>query len=336
MTHCSKGRALFLTSFFVAILPLIAVSAWAEDAVVTRVQDAEARLRRDVTFLASDECEGRGPATKGLSLAADYIANEFKKAGLKPGNPDGTYFQDFTIPANVLQAAPTLVLRAAGRSLNLKPGVQFDAMGLGVAGTVKDAPVVFAGYGVGSEGARYDDYENLNVAGKVVVLLRGVPRPTTADFGGKLQAQAAFVSKLDRARRMKALAVLFVQDAETARTGDEPLDFNYTAIGESARADRLLPALFMRRALLETMLRGNGSGELTDLEKSIDRDWKPQSRELEGWTASLSVKMAKSVVHLKNVIGVLEGAGPLAKQTVVVGAHYDHLGYGGAVAAWRG
>lgn len=205
MTHCSKGRALFFTSFFVAILPLIALSAWAEDAGVAGVQDAEARLRRDVTFLASDECEGRGPATKGLSLAADYIANEFKKAGLKPGNPDGTYFQDFTIPANVLQAAPTLVLKGPrGQVIELKPGVQFDAMGLGVAGTVIVAPVVFAGYGVGSEGARYDDYENLNVAGKVVVLLRGVPRPTMADFGGKLQAQAAFVSKLGRAKRMKA------------------------------------------------------------------------------------------------------------------------------------
>src|SRR5437016_5628099 len=57
----------------------------------------EARMRKDIFFLASDECEGRGVSTKGINLAADYIAAEFKKAGLKPAGPDGSYFQPFTM-----------------------------------------------------------------------------------------------------------------------------------------------------------------------------------------------------------------------------------------------
>ena len=191
MTHFSKGRALVL-AFLVAVCTSVASLTWAEDVATTRAQEAEAQLRRDVTFLASDECEGRGPATKGIALAADYIANEFKKAGLKPGNPNGTYFQDFTIPASILQAPPTLVLKGPrGQVIELKPGVHFDAMGLGVAGAVKDVPLVFAGFGVSSEGAKYDDYENVDVDGKVVVLLRGMPRTTTPDSSSKLQAQAA-------------------------------------------------------------------------------------------------------------------------------------------------
>ena len=57
----------------------------------------EARLKRDVTYLASDELEGRGVTTQGINLAADYIAAEFKKAGLKPAGKDGSYFQHFTM-----------------------------------------------------------------------------------------------------------------------------------------------------------------------------------------------------------------------------------------------
>src|SRR5690242_13617643 len=69
---------------------------------------SEARLRRDVTFLASDECEGRGPGTRGIDRAADHIAGQFKQAGLKPGGADGGYFQPFTIDGAVLEGPARL------------------------------------------------------------------------------------------------------------------------------------------------------------------------------------------------------------------------------------
>src|SRR6516164_8429249 len=77
-----------------AVLGLVVVTApwsWADNEV------SEARMRRDINFLASDECEGRGPGTKGIDKAAAYIASEFQKAGLKPGGDDGGYFQPFTV-----------------------------------------------------------------------------------------------------------------------------------------------------------------------------------------------------------------------------------------------
>src|SRR5215471_18280044 len=94
---------LFLTGIF---SPAVQAREFAESAAI---QD---RLRRDVTFLASDACEGRGVSTRGINLAADYIAAEFKKAGLKPAGDDGTFFQNFKVISGAakLESPNTLVL----------------------------------------------------------------------------------------------------------------------------------------------------------------------------------------------------------------------------------
>src|SRR3974390_3046018 len=78
----------------------------------SRGVESEARLRRDVTVLASDAFEGRGGTTEGIRKAADYIASEFKKAGLKPAGTDGTYFQPFTIPGATLEKPATFSIRS--------------------------------------------------------------------------------------------------------------------------------------------------------------------------------------------------------------------------------
>src|SRR5579884_2702599 len=106
--------------------------------------ESEARLKRDIYFLASDACEGRGPMTKGFEKAAEYVANEFKKTGLKPGNPDGSYFQPFTVPGKVLEEPTRLALKGpAGQGMVLKEDVQFVSIGLSGNDVVK-APLVFA------------------------------------------------------------------------------------------------------------------------------------------------------------------------------------------------
>jgi len=305
----------------------------ANSAAETRNLAAEGRLRQDITFLASDECEGRGPTTQGLNKAANHIATEFKKAGLKPGSPDGSYFQPFTIPGAIQDAPATLVLKGPrGQHILLKQGVDFYPMGLGGAGKASDAPLVFAGYGISAEQQAYDDLAGLDVEDKVVVVLRDTPR-SIPNQPNPLRQKAAFVAKLGQLEKLKAAAVLFVNDAETARTGDDLLDFNYTAVAGGAGK---LPALHVKRWVLEALLNSQGGPALADLEKTIDRDFKPQSRDLKGWTAGLEVKMHRANIGLKNVVGVLPGAGPLAKEFVVVGAHYDHLGYGGAGGSLSG
>src|SRR5262245_3545249 len=100
----------------------------------------EERMRRDITYLASAECEGRGVDTEGIHKAANYIANEFKKAGLKPGGPKGSYFQPFPIPVGEAKIAGPAALRLRGpigQEIELTPGKDFDVMGLSANGTVK-------------------------------------------------------------------------------------------------------------------------------------------------------------------------------------------------------
>lgn len=290
-----------------------------------RNAESEARMRRDITFLASDACEGRGPGTKGIDKAADYIAAEFKKIGLKPAGDDGSYFQPFTLNANVLDEPGKLTLTGPrGQAIVLKQGVQFWPMGLGAAGG-DTAPLVFAGYGISSEKAHYDDYAGIDAAGKIVVVLRGAPASADRNRAVELMKAAPFAFKIKNAQEHDAAAILFVNDADTARDGDDLLDFNYTAFGRSSAK---IPACHVRREVLEMMLPG-GADTLTAIEKDIQRELKPQSRALDGWEADVEVRMHRGKIDVKNVVGVLEGAGPLAEETVVVGAHYDHLGYGG-------
>jgi len=120
------------------------------------------------------------------------------------------------------------------------------------------------------------------------------------------------------------------------------LDFGFTAVGSSAGS---LPILHVRRQVLDGLLSYSGprapvssqrssepralASALADLESDIDRDLRPRSVPIDGWTARLKIDVERSTIEVKNIVGYLEGAGPLATETVVLGAHYDHLGYGG-------
>jgi hypothetical protein len=315
-------------------LALYAARVPAAESLEKRNADSEARLKKDIFFLASDECEGRGPTTKGINKAADYIAAEFKKAGLKPGGPDGSYFQPFTIDGSVQEAPAVLTLTGPkGQVIELKEGVHFNGLGYGAAGKSEDAGVVFAGYGAKVDPLKYDDYADLDAAGKVVIVLRDMPRATNKDVPQFPRNAASLASKMQRADRAKAAAIVFVNDAETARTGDDLLDFPYSCVGQALGK---LPAFHLKRSVLEAMIKASADKDLSALEADIDRDLKPQSVDLKGWTAKFELKMRRDKLPLKNVAGVLEGNGPLAKETVVIGCHYDHLGYGGAGGSLSG
>ncbi len=295
---------------------------------------SEARLRRDVTYLASDECEGRGPGTRGIDLAAAYIANEFKKAGLKPGGVQNTYFQPFTIAAGASKLEGSGSLRLTGpqgQQIELQPGAHFEIMGPSGGGKV-NAPLVFAGFGVTTPQG-YDDYKGLDVKGKVVVVVRRVPRWDNKDapFGGSEQEKtrlAALVNKFLLADANRAAAVLLVNDSsEEQTTGDQLVPFKKLP-GFGAGAS--VPVLHVRRSVLDGILLSSLGRGLRELEQDISRELKPQSVPLPGWSARIEAPVKRPTLAVKNVIGVLEGAGPLANETVVVGAHYDHLGYGGS------
>jgi hypothetical protein len=304
-----------------ALVALAAATAFAGD------NGAQERIKKDITFLASDVCEGRGIDTQGINKAADYIAEQLKQAGLKPGGKNGTYFQPFTVSTGAakVEGDNTLTLRGPlGQSLELKLDKDFKVLPISASGQVT-APIVFAGYGLSVPSAGYDDFKGVDVAGKIVVVLKRVPRwdNEAVPFGGDQTLHAGFERKIGNCELQRAAAVLFVNDRSEAAAGDP-----FTAVQGTLPAE--VPVVQLRRGLLDMMFVSGKGTTLADAEKDIDRDLKPRSGVIPGWTASLTANIKRTSYACKNIIGVLEGAGPLANETVVVGAHYDHLGFGGA------
>jgi hypothetical protein len=302
---------------------LVAAPLWADEA-------AEARLKKDITFLASDECEGRGVGTKGLDKAADYIVSQFTAAGLKPGGTAGSWFQPFPFSRGAqLDGPATLILEGPlGQTIKLKAGTDFQVTGLSGSGQLS-VPLVFVGYGVTAPQIGYDDYAKIDVKGKIVLALRKVPRWTNKDTpfdGGRKDQHAELENKQALATINGAAGVILVNDASDLPDGDKLIPYETLSRGVSTFS---LPFVQIRRNLAEDIVASSLGRGLRELEQAINRDLKPQSTALPGWKVALDVKVKRNIVPVKNVIGVVEGSGPLAHETLVIGAHYDHLGYGG-------
>lgn len=292
------------------------------------------RMRKDVFFLASPECEGRGIDTKGINRAADYIASAFKDAGVKGAMKDGSYFQPFTFVASAKLGQPTkVVLSGPGdKPLELKLGTDYNPMGYSPISQASGG-IVFVGYGITAPELKYDDYAGLDVAGKVVVMLRRVPRAlekgekrfdTTVPTADE-SAHASFVSKIENAVAHKAAGAIMVNDAGSAGTRDIIPQFATHSVGTTAAP---FPVLFFKRSVADTLVAAGAIRSIADLEALIDRDLKPRSFPIPGWKIDAEIKVDRTEYPVKNIVGVIEGKGALADETVVIGAHYDHVGYG--------
>jgi hypothetical protein len=304
-------------------LVLAAATSLADDAAV------QERMKKDIFFLASDECEGRGVDTKGINRAADYIVSQLQNAGLKPGGKGGSWYQPFTLSEGTgkVEGTNTFTLRGPlGQEIELTMDKDFKVLPMSGNGQVT-APLVFAGYGIQAKSIGYDDFHDLDVAGKIVVVLRRVPRwdNDAAQFGGHKEAYAGLEAKIGNCEANKAAAIILVNDRSEAVGGDK-----FAAFPGGGASSGGVPTVQMRRALLDKILTSSKGISLIELEKDIDRDLKPRSGPLAGWTASLQTNLKRQTYECKNIVGVVEGSGPLANETVVIGAHYDHWGYGGA------
>ncbi|MGL4550406.1 MAG: hypothetical protein ACRC33_04400, partial [Gemmataceae bacterium] len=225
------------------------------------LEQSEARLRADVTFLAADECEGRGPNTRGLDRAADYVSDQMRRTGLLPGFKGGWY-QPFGVPG---AAAELTLAGPLGQQIRPAPGKGFSVLGHNEAGSATGA-LVFVGYGLSTP--EYDDYAGIDVTDKIVVFLREAPRAGRPTLSPEMRKAMKLRPKLVQVLKHKAKAALVVNDADAAADGDAPPDWSYIDVG-NGRA----PALFVRRALVERMLPAGKT--LAGIERAIGRDLKP-------------------------------------------------------------
>jgi len=273
-----------------------------------------------LSYLASDELEGRGLRTSGIDEAASYIAQQFEDAGLKQASVLGDYFQTFELTVDTKTGIETK-LSIGQKSLKLDD--DFVPMTFS-AEKIFDAPVAFAGYGISNPDAKYDDFAGVDLKGKVVLALRYEPH----DEKGKTRFDphgaspfAALTEKAKAAAERGAVALLIVNPPNFH---DERL----TSASRRSAEKSAIPMLMITRKTANAILSQAGSEDLKSLQEKIDATGAPASRPLEGVSISGNVHIERVKKQVKNVVGLLPGKGRHKDEYIVIGAHYDHLGRG--------
>lgn len=335
-TKKSEGRVCAVCCTIAILLTSANVfAAETREAIVQRVAD-------DIRFFASDEVEGRGVETKGIELAAERILAEYRKFGLRPAMPDGSYRQSFPVNLGGSEIKTDTAVRLSGpqnANVSLALNDEFQPLRRGVNGAASGG-IVFVGYGIQSKEDKYDDYANVDVAGKIAIIIRREPQQGVADgaFDGTETSRHAYIdTKLKLAVDNKAAGVIFVNDPFTATS---PAKDELSTPGGFGTDEAGIPFCHVKQSVIDRLLQKqpltvNASGATTELTSLkgitdyIDKTLQPVSQELKGWNAELTTRFDIKSVTAHNLIGVLDGEGPLAKEVIVVGGHYDHLGFGG-------
>ena len=288
-----------------------------------QARSAAAELEKHVRYLASEKLTGRGVDTPGIKLARDYIAAEFAKHGLRPGGDGGSYFQGFEVAVGVTVKEPSHFRLAESQ---LARSEQWVPLGLSASNKV-ESELVFAGYGITVKDYGYDDYAGVDVNGKIAVVLRYEPPPKDAGSPFKkypeYSVHSALRTKANNARDHGAIGMILV---DMNRPGD-----NQELLSTRSslwRGGRNLVAVQVKRGVMESRLAALGIS-LSALKKKIDGGEKPASMPLTGLRATLQVTLEEVHERAENVVAVLPGAdASLGQENIVVGAHYDHLGFG--------
>lgn len=418
-----------------SILLLVATFCLAEVRAEEAPKESS-RILETVKYLADDDRDGRGIGTDGIKEAAEFVAKKFADLGLETSIYDGKPYQEFTTRIGVSQGEEgetwlKFILpedgeeaaeekNASSREEGEKEGsdrdgkddsepadesdfevaleldTDFSSLAIGGSGEF-NAELVFAGYGITADRLDYDDYADLDVKGKVVILLRKEPQqrdPQSKFNGTDASRHAQFRTKIRNAEAHGAAAVLLVNDSITPEDSRATIqsdaqvrwrrllkmakDLQSAKDAEDADVDELkstidtvteeieslhdryeeiddenydpimgfqdigtrpfsdLPVFFVTREQIDDLLRASIDKDLATLEDQIDEDCQPHSEVLTGWRAAGASKVVPEQANLRNVLAVLPGSGPLADETIVIGAHYDHVGMGGpgSLAPW--
>ena len=281
--------------------------------------------------LSSDDMDGRGTGTPGIDKARDWIEARFKAVGLQPVGEDGRQEVPVTLGVslgskNRLKGGKASELaRGTGMA---GPGESWTPLGFSSSGTFEGG-LVFAGYGIRAEDLDYDDYAGVDVKGKVVLALRYEPGESdeASPFDGRRPTRWSDLRyKAMRAREAGAAALVFVTGPKNADASEPDGLPRLKPEGPTSVAG--LPVIQITRALAQSWLAAGGQ-DLEKLQGAIDADWKPHSVALPKVQVKGEVDLVPEQVSATNLLYRLPGAGSLADEAVVIGAHYDHLGHGG-------
>jgi hypothetical protein len=268
-----------------------------------------------IKFLASDELEGRMTGTDKIKIAAEYIKNEFQKAGLEPVFGD-SYFQEFPFISD-LELGDNL-LSISDNSFN----VEEDFIPLPFSDNLDiEGSLVFAGFGISASELNYDDYENIDVKDKVLIVLRNNPEPN--ETNSKFNRYSSLRFKVSTARDKGAKGIIILNHLEK-KDDDRFVSFSYDGAGKV----RGISTIHLKRNLIQEIFNKLGIN-LDEIEKQIVENRKPNSFSLDDIRVKIKTEVNEIESKCFNVGGILKGNdSELKDEYLIIGAHYDHLGWG--------
>jgi len=278
-------------------------------------------LKQHIGYLASDALEGRKAGSKGAELAAEYIAQQFQSVGLVPLGDHGSYFQHFSFISGVRLGEKNSLSRSDGKgTTSYQLNRDFRPLAFSADGQVS-GPVIFAGYGISSTDPQYDDYANVDVKNKIVLVMRYSPENDNphSEFGKYLPLRYKTLT----AREKGAKALLVVTGSADDST-DELIALRY----DNSFSNSGLPVFSVSRAVADSWLRAAHT-TVDSLQTQINTLKKPASIDIPNVVLSLSSDVVEIKDSSANVAGLLKLDGTQSDEYLVIGAHYDHLGWGG-------
>ena len=291
-----------------------------------------ARVRMHVMALAHDSMGGRRPPGRGNTLAAAYVGRAFERAGLLPLGTEGSrrrakkgperFYETFSYlhGVDVGKGNAAVIKRAGGQpEIILAPGADFTPLGFSSNATAT-GPLVFVGYGLRDSASGYDDYAGVDARGAILVMMRYSPEGDVPH--GRFSNAASWTSKVRAAVDHGAKGIIFInQPGELSEL--PPVSFIRGFL------DAGIPCLFATDGSLAA-LRDPSGRTLTELRSIIDSTLQPASFALDGAKATITASVKRLESPIPNIVGLLPGTDPtLRDETIVIGAHFDHLGDGG-------
>ena len=274
----------------------------------------------DLRYLASDELKGRGNGSEELERAAEYIAQNFREAGLVPAGEGDTYFQEFELTLGQgLGSGNQITLQFKDGPVPLKPREDYIPLTSGSQNRV-EGPLVFVGFGITAPELNYDDYGDLDVKGRIVVAFEHEPQEKVEGSvfaGNELTAYATALHKIMNARSRGASGVILLPDAFNHPEG-------VSSFPEGTQvADVGIHTLRLTEEWGERLLR-EGGHDPDEIIRLINGQLTPQTLALD-YEGVINLDVIKVRRTVRNVMGFIPGQ---TEKIIILGAHYDHLGLG--------
>ncbi len=309
------------------LLSIISIQIFAQKVNSSEITANE--IKHHIYYLASDNLEGRFTGSNGADSAANYIKNYFQQFGLKSFN-NRNYFQEFPFIASIeltLNNKFEIISNGEDKTITLKD----EYIPLSFSGNIStSAQVAFLGYGISAPNLNYDDYHGIDVRNKIILVMKY--NPDGGNPHSEFEKYSSYRYKAKIAKEKGAAGIIFVNGYFPKDDEDRLMKLTYDGAGGIDS----LGIIQVKRSVADELF-SNEKLNFKEWQEQIDKNKMPNSFLFKNSSLKLETGLQAVTKFGKNVVGYLEGSDPvLKKQFLIIGAHYDHLGYGEVGSLYRG